>query len=358
MKYPYLITSDQHCHNWSQFSSVLPSGINSRLQIILAELNRAHAMLATRGGDTKFYAGDLFHVRGNVAPSVINPTFGAIRHAHNLNPALNAYALAGNHDLEGRNADELGNAMQQLSLIDRFNVVIEPQLVDDTVLVISWVQDLNELRAILKEWSAHPNAANIDVIIHAPVNAVIKGLPDNGLEADELAAYGFRRVFSGHYHNHMSMAGGKVFSVGALTHQTWNDPGTKAGFLLVYEDRVEYVPTSAPLFIDIGADDYPELADLRRAIEGNYVRFKIEDATEAEIKQWRDELEELGALGVNIVATKKRPDVTREASVSKAATATLEGSVAEFISKKVEGEVSAEVQRLCADFIAQARAAS
>lgn len=358
MKYPYLITSDQHCHNWSSFSSVLPSGVNSRLQIILDELTRAHETLANAGGNRSFYAGDLFHVRGNVAPSVLNPTFSTIRQVHLSWPEMESFALAGNHDLEGRNADELGNAMQQLALIENFNVVIEPTLIDETVLVISWVQDLNELREILSGWSAHPNAANIDVIIHAPLNGVIKGLPDHGLDPDELAALGFRRVFIGHYHNHKSMAGGKVFSVGATSHQTWNDPNTAAGFLLVYEDRVVHVPTAAPLFVDLERHDVTSEAELMEVCSGNYVRAKLEDVTEAEIKQWRDEIMAAGALGVNIIATKAKKAVSRDGETTRKASTTLEASVADYIEKNVEGPEQKHVQKLVADFVAQARAAS
>ena len=49
----------------------------------------------------------------------------------------------------------------------------------------------------------------------------------------DLAKLGFRRVFAGHYHHHCSFEDGKVWSIGATTHQTASDIGTKAGFLLV-----------------------------------------------------------------------------------------------------------------------------
>lgn len=355
IRYPYLVTSDQHCHNWSQFAVLREDGINSRLENILNEMSVAHAALHDAGGDSSFYGGDLFHVRGKIEPSVFNPTFARIKAIHDRYCDLTTYAIPGNHDLEGRNADELGNAMQQLSSIEGFHVYTQPTLVAGTVLVVPWYQDLDDLRAILKEWSEKvADPSQVDVIIHAPVNAVIKGIPDHGLEASELAAYGFRRVLSGHYHDHKVMEGGKVISIGATTHQTWNDPGTKAGFLLVYEDRVEFHETTAPKFVDIGTEDYPELEDLRRTVEGNYVRFKIEDATDAEIKQWRDELEGLGAIGVNMIATKKRAEATR-AGTSVSASKTLEASVAEYIASKTPADRVSNVQKLCADFIARAR---
>ena len=355
MRYPYLVTSDQHCHAWSQFSHINEAGVNNRLQIILDELKRAHDVLAAAGGKHSFYGGDLFHVRGNVQPSVFNPTVNTIREIHGSWIDLQSFALAGNHDLEGRNSNDLGNAMQQLGLIEGFNVVIGEVLAGD-VLVISWVQELDELRAVLAKWAKNERAAKLDVIIHAPVNEILKGLPDHGLSPEELAAYGFRRVFAGHYHDHKVMLGGKVISIGATTHQTWSDPNTNAGFLLVYEDRVEFHKSQAPSFVDIEGADYESMEDLVAHVAGNYVRVKLENVTEAEIKEWRDGLEESGAVGVNIVATKKRPEAERGV-VTKGASKTLEASVAEFVTKSVEGPEAAEVQKLCADFIAKARMA-
>jgi DNA repair exonuclease SbcCD nuclease subunit len=268
MRYPYLITSDQHAHSWSAFSTVDKDGVNSRLRTILNELRRAHDVLAEKGGDCSFYAGDLYHVRGRIEPAVFNPTFQAIEAIHDEYLDLAAFAVPGNHDLQGTEATSLGNAMQALGSIDRFTVDTTVGFHGD-VIVIPWHQDLADLRDRLAHQAAAMKACGrlhkTDVIIHAPVNGVIKGIPDHGLEAAELAAYGFRRVFAGHYHDHRVFEDGKVISVGALTHQTWSDVGTKAGFLLVYQDRIEHVPTEAPLFVDLDVDamgDFEGLGDL------------------------------------------------------------------------------------------------
>lgn len=361
MKYPYLITSDQHAHNWSQFATVGANGVNTRLQIILDELHRAHEVLAEQGGTESFYGGDLFHVRGRIEPSVFNPTFEAIQQIHDTYPALETWAIPGNHDLEGRDSTSIGNAMQQLAKIDAFHVFTQREIVGD-VLVIPWFQDLNDLRNVLSAYSSKEfeaksgrKASDLDVIIHAPVNAVIKGIPDHGLEAAELAAYGFRRVFAGHYHDHKVMEGGKVISIGALAHQTWNDPGTKAGFLLVWEDRIEHYPSQAPQFIDLHKEDVAD-GELASLVKGNYVRFKIDDVTAAEVNEWRSELEDAGAIGVSIIATKKRPETTRTGT-TVSASKTMESSVAEYV-EHLKPDNMAEVQKKCAELIARARSAA
>lgn len=355
MRYPYLISSDQHAHAWSAFSQVDTDGVNSRLRIILNEIERSadvlkskHDMRRYHGEPTMFLAGDLFHQRGEIKPSVFNPTVDTFRKllkgdgTTSYKPPFNVVAIPGNHDLEGRDASSLGNAMQALDSIDGFHVACEPERVDD-VVVFPWYQDLNELRARMRQF-ADPN---LDAIIHAPVNGVIKGLPDHGLEASELAALGFRRVFAGHYHDHKVMGDGKVVSIGATSHQTWSDPGTKAGFLLVYEDRIEHVPSQAPEFVDLT----PELIDAADAagfpveelVKGNYVRIKLQEATDKEKAGWKKDVLKAGALDCLVMGTSKTA-VTRSGAASKAAVS-LASSVEHYVRNDMKPLLIEEVSR-------------
>jgi DNA repair exonuclease SbcCD nuclease subunit len=326
MKYPYLISSDQHLHGWSQFSTVDADGINSRLTLILGEIEGAYETLLTEGGDTAFLAGDLLHVRGHIKPSVFNPMINSFASIH-MSEQVTTHAIPGNHDLEGKDTTALGNAMQALDEIPYFNVCIEPKIIGD-VVVFPWHQDLDALRKAMKKHARKTR----DAIIHAPVNGVIKGIPNHGLEADELAAMGYRRVFAGHYHDHKSLCDGKVFSIGATTHQTWSDVGTTAGFMLVYPDSVVHVESKAPKFMDL-AEASDAAADagctVEEMIAGNYIRVRLEEASENEIKKWRTDIIDAGALGVNIIATKKAT-TGRSGSGAKAALS-LAASVEHYI---------------------------
>lgn len=356
MQYPYLITSDQHCHSWSAFAKVNPDGVNSRLQIILDELRRAHRVLRDEGGHYSFFAGDLFHVRGKIEPSVFNPTFNTIQRIMADDPDLVAFAIPGNHDLEGSDAEALGNAMQQLAMIDRFCVDTSHELHGD-VLMVPWFKNLNDLRECLASEAASLEKAGrldkTDVIIHAPVNGVIRGLPDHGLNADELAAFGFRRVFAGHYHNHKVMADGKVISIGATTHQTWNDPGTQAGFLLVWPDRIEWHESQAPKFVDLTFDGAMVDDDLTDLVGGNYVRVRLTDVEEKEIKEWRRDLEKAGAVGVQVLVT-KTASVTRTGASAKASVS-IEASVEHYIRTDMKPFLIEEVSKEAADVLLEAR---
>src|ERR1700710_1513552 len=96
---PYGLISDTHCHGWAAFSKTGDDLVNSRLTTILDEIERCAVEVSKAGGDTIYHGGDLFHVRGSIEPSVLNPTrarFELIYKTYGVKFRL----LPGNHDLE------------------------------------------------------------------------------------------------------------------------------------------------------------------------------------------------------------------------------------------------------------------
>jgi len=348
---PYALTSDQHLHNWSAFATINGDGINSRLAIILSEMRRAASEIHALGGTRLLGAGDLFHVRGNVAPSVLNPAAD-----HFATFGLDLEFIPGNHDLEGRSSTAIGNAARTLSGVGVRTHETPTYLPDANreqgVLMIPWVENLEKLRETIEEAKSIVGGLLIDtdLIIHAPVNGVLVGLPDSGLNPTELAALGFKRVFAGHYHNHMDFGNG-VYSIGATTHQTWSDVDTKAGFLIVHEDRVEYRASHAPQFIDL-----PEGIDLEEVamiVDGHYVRARIEVKDESIVPELRDYLLKAGAKGVVIHPIKSTATVSRTgATVSSGVS--LEASINEWIKVKNGAEDTALFDR-CAAVLSKAK---
>lgn len=319
----YALVSDVHCHNWSQFSAINADGVNSRLRIVLDELIRA-AETIKQLTDTPVLrvAGDLFHVRGTIAPSVFNPTFDTFKKIADM--GVDVQIIPGNHDLEGVCADQLGNAMQQLDLIDGVEVFTETTVCEDGTVMVPWIESLDELGAECRKHAAKDR----DLIIHAPLNGVIKGLPDLGLDPVAVAMWGYRRVFVGHYHNHREPAP-TVFSIGATAHQTWCDPGSLAGFLIVDDTSVTFHETLAPKFINI---DY-ENEITRHAVEGNFVRLRLQDIEEDELKAAIDMAKKFGAAGVVNHSVRKRAAVRGLAAPQNL---TLDVSVAQFVAKDLE----------------------
>lgn len=339
----YGVVSDIHLHNWTMFNKPLSDGVNSRLNHTLKALDEACNRLRKKGGITMYIAGDLFHVRGSLSPSMLNPV---IEFFDSKEDDFEFRIIPGNHDLEGKNTNALTNAVQALSATQSCIVCNETTVFDDdNVVMIPWFDKLDDLRAELKSISLK-DIEEYTAIIHAPLNGVLKNLPDHGLDPKELEDLGFHRVLCGHYHNHRNF--NNVFSIGALTHQTWSDVDTKAGYIIIDNEKLTHYETNAPKFVDF---DF-EWDDAAAEIEcgGNFVRVKLGEATEEEIKKIRQDIEsKYGAFGVIVQSLPKVKAATRSASIS--AGASLGKSIEEWIDKNIEGADKTAVYKNCDDIL-------
>lgn len=328
----FAVLSDSHLHNWRQFASTNENGINSRLVHILKEFRRcAHTLRQHKpDGDAVIYhAGDLFHVRGNVPPSVLNPTLQAISDIVD-EYGVELWLLPGNHDMEMNSDLSVGYAINSLSSIKGVNVTSDIAFDDrNKVLMHRWHDRLDDLRRkVISSAASFDSPEDVTLIIHAPLNGVIKGIPDYGLSADEVSGWGFRRVYIGHYHNHRHFDCGRVVSVGATTHQTFSDIDTRAGFIIDGDSGFSFFESIAPKFVDIGSDLAP--SEFEKKCKDNFVRVRLGESSPAEIAEIRERIISLGARGVSIEAQPARKSVKREnAGVTKAMT--IRESVMSFI---------------------------
>lgn len=353
---PYGIISDTHCHSWSAFSKVGEDLVNTRLTTILDEIERCAIEVKKAGGDTIYHGGDLFHVRGSIEPSVLNPTRARFEHIHKTH-GITFYLLPGNHDLEFKHSSAVGNSVEAM----RSEWVEVGHDVNETlwgtgsgVVMVPWIDRIEDLKAKLAEladsYRGRGNIAGFDLVIHAPVDGVIEGLPDHGLTGDWLAALGFKRVFSGHYHNHKEIVPNKVWSIGATTHQTWGDVGSKAGFLIVSHSEVKWHSTHAPQFVDI--NEVMDANEVALRCDGNFVRVKVQNAKPSEVSAMRDGLMTHGALGVNINVVKVAATGRATVSTVKAGSS-VEVQVTDYI-KSVSFEHSELVAQAAIAVLAEA----
>lgn len=351
---PYGIVSDQHFHNWSAFASVNAAGINSRLEYQLNELRRCADAVRAAGGNTIFNAGDTFHVRGSLAPSVLNPVIDL--HRELIAEGFKIHILAGNHDLESRESNRISSAITALSGVGCSTASDGMTTMLPTVKMLPWIQSVEELKRILEEDSKKPESAGCDLIIHAPIDGVIPGLPDHGLTGEYLETLSYRRIFSGHYHNHKEIAAGRVWSIGATTHQTWGDVGTKAGFLVVTDSEVKWHSSHAPSFIDIDAST--PVDDIPLIVDGNFVRIRTESTKSSDIEALRAHMLDCGARGVNIIQVKSSAaSVSRTGGAVMKSGETTEASVNTFINSQSFKSKPA-LSTLCADIMATVRSAA
>lgn len=328
MSAPYLLISDTHYHSWSEFSKTV-NGVNSRLAQIIGSTYIAAASLKAHGGKVIIHAGDCFHVRGRLEPSVLNPVVDLYKGL--IEDGFQIYMLPGNHDLQGNDSERVSNAVTALEAV---GVVIAhaPMFIPDVnAYLFPWYSSVDALTAAMGSARVDlinddPDFQDCDAIIHAPIDGVLPHLPPHGATAKDLAHIGYRRVFAGHYHHHRDMGDG-VYSIGALTHQTWGDVGSQAGFVIVDGDEVMQYESGAPKFIDFDPDMDPD------TITGNYVRARLEFEDLGEVDELRESLIKMGAAGVRVNAVRKPQAATRVGSTA----ATASGSVS--IESSIEGWV-------------------
>ncbi len=325
----YAVLSDIHAHAWSLFATTNTDGVNSRLRIVLDEIERAAKMLLAEGGKDMIIAGDIFHTRGTIDPEVLNPvrqTLEKIRKS-----GITIFIIPGNHDLKSADTKELSSAVQNLQIrSDTANIgeihVINQPIVHFGFAFVPWRANNELLLKDIAELSKGALSKTRDLFIHAGIDGVLSGVPGSGLTSDVLADYGFRRVFAGHYHNHKDMSRG-VYSIGATTHHNWGDVGTRAGFLMVEEStsEVTFHDSKAPKFVDVtGLDEF----EMELECMGNYVRYRGPAMTQSQINEFRQALKDWGALGVSIEV----PRLVVSARTTAPATGlTLDQSVDSFI---------------------------
>lgn len=344
MSRPILIFSDPHYHDFSQFSTINAKGLNSRLADTLRATAEAYKNANSLGAYTAICCGDIFHVRGKVKPSVLNPTSQTFQTLHDR-MAFRTHAISGNHDLETDKSSDLTSAITTLRNIEGFAVhsdMVAHSLLDERnvmVTFVPWEPDLKKLRALIKAGPTR-NDKPTALVIHAPMNGVISGLPDHGLTVDDFKDCGFDKVFIGHYHNHKRFQVGKteVISVGALTHQNFGDVEHKAGYLLWYPDtgEVKHFTTNAPRFMHVEADRVGDL--IPSAAADNYI--KVVNGvfeSDAEIQAIKDELILKGAKAVVVEGVTKRPAVTR-GSTSSTAAPTIHSILGDYVKRTYPGD--------------------
>lgn len=339
----YGLMADLHCHPWSSFSIVDSEGRNDRLMHIIHEIRRCCAEVRRRGGRLVFIAGDVFHTRGSVVPSVFNPLRDALE--DEAKNAMQFYIIPGNHDLEGRTSNTLTSAVEMLSGVESVFTKHDPDMIGSSMAVIPWEPDIKALLNSAAYLAAHRcEPAKTDLIIHAGIDGVLLGMPDHGLTVDMLTDLGFRRVFAGHYHNHKFMGRG-VWSIGAPTHQTWSDVGSRAGWLIVDPKEVHFFASHAPNFINItGVEDQDELPLI---VDGHYVRACVEEATPSEVDDLRSTLRDMGARGVLVQSIPAKSVGVRTPGIATTTLASLDRAIANYcVAKGLSSDVITDCDAL------------
>ena len=313
INYPYGVISDVHFHAWTFGSYTTTNGVNSRLEDTIKEFKRACYEVRKAGGNDIVVTGDLFHTRGEIQPTVNNPVYDMF--VELSEDSFDFHVLPGNHDLETDETTEHGCVFKAFSSIRGFNTYYKPTIVPigdygrgEYAIIIPWMTD-RIYEAIQKEKNTKFDHRTFTLFGHAGLNDVLTGVKGS-VTAIDIHNLGMRNAFFGHYHNHkhFSLDDGTrqsdVYSVGALTHQSFKDVGSTAGFIVVHSlENVRFHNSEAPEFINFDHDDWMRTSGLDpRKFTNNYVRMNFASKTaslsKGEILAIKSSLQAVGSLRV------------------------------------------------------------
>jgi hypothetical protein len=195
------------------------------------------------------------------------------------------------------------------------------------LVLLPWIKDKEKT---FKEFLVYKSCEKTYYFMHAPLDGAIPGLRLPGIDPKELAVEN-GAVFCGHYHNHKEFPG-NVYSVGALTHNTWSDVGSKAGFIILdtNTNKITFHASAAPRFVEL--DGSMTFGEMELEADGNYAKVKISDATSAEIAALRKRLMDAGAKQVTIISEPKDKEGPVRGGAVTCSVGSLEASIESYIN--------------------------
>lgn len=300
MKSPILCVGDCHFHNHKAFSTIVADGMTSRLDYALRAWGTAVEAGLKEGCKLLVFAGDMFHIRGHLRPSVYNAVYDMV--ARTAAQGLKLVMIPGNHDYE--------NYYDNDTAIDKFGEIEDVHVLSracPALTVDGWkiagVPYHHNPGHFKKRYEEVCREAKPDVVLtheyfdeYMPVEMGRRGISIEFLQ-EHMPKNAI--VVNGHYHVPGYIAGSRVLDAGRLLPQSFADVnGGGYGCWMVRPGRdPKFVPIESPQFITINGFKKGD----EKIVKGNYVR--IEARTDKAAITIREKCEAAGALGVvaNIV---------------------------------------------------------
>jgi DNA repair exonuclease SbcCD nuclease subunit len=285
-KQPILVLADPHFHNYKNHSTTI-GGKNSRLLHVAETVKAAIDIGGEKGCGAVAIAGDIFHVRGAVRPSVLMTVAECLEYA--VSRDIEVVLIPGNHDMEyfrgGETAVDILSEMKKVHVLDGK----APWLIGGWDIVgIPYIHDVEEFKDAFGKLLAleKPDL----VLMHQGVDDFkpSETTPETGIVASALENDGW--VISGHYHTAKKV--GRVLSPGAPLQHTFGDEGQERGCWVLTEGDAEFIPIDvAPKFYTVST-----AKDLKKLKAPCFVRIKAK--TERAAKSLREKALEAGAESV------------------------------------------------------------
>ncbi len=245
-----LFFSDLHCHAWSQYSTRLPNGLNSRLQDCLNIIHQAKKIVEEQLVNYVFFVGDLFHSRTKIDIDVYYATFRAMRDLASIGVPI--YILKGNHDCHNRVGD-----VHSLEAFKTIAAVVDRPMIrtlqsGDEKVSVAMFPYTSDVPRLIEQFEGLP-AMDL-VLFHQGVREAVVGpygmTVHSELALSNLPLNRVRYCIAGDYHKRQFLADGKFHYCGSPLQLTFGEAGEEKAFSLIDTSdwKIQTIPTSAPRF--------------------------------------------------------------------------------------------------------------
>lgn len=261
----YIVFSDLHAHEFTEFAKPDDEYINSRLANIVNAVKDIFS-IARKEGRTVLFAGDLFHARGSVRSEVFNFIFKVFQE----NTDIPVIMIRGNHDASN-NSLTSPSSIEPFSVFPNVHLVTQLEHFDyhgDTITAVSYGDEHAEMKEFIKD-----NPADI-LLAHLGIEGA-KGAGYSKLEGAFTVADMYpennKVVLMGHYHRSQKFTDNMLY-VGNPVAQNFSDAGMPKG---AYTFEINNHTLQDLKFIDLG---YPmfeavTVANYNNVKEDSYVRL-------------------------------------------------------------------------------------
>lgn len=281
MTAPMIIAADFHMHNWKAHSTMGGDGVNSRLQVGLDCLKQVGEHAKRVGAQDIIIAGDLFHVRGKLTPSVLTPVADALGA---LGANFQITLLAGNHDQENYNGGPTG--LDTLDNIPGIRVVTKPVCLNleggQSVVFIPYFRSNDDFKNELiqmRDGALHRGIKVKAVVIHQGIDGISPSMPTISVDQKWFKdAWPNMPIFSGHYHE--SRRFNKLVNIGSPYQQTFGDEGFM-NVCWMYDfdnEEISACLIDAPIFMTIDAK-----FSKWEKVKGNIIRAHAKTAAKGKL---------------------------------------------------------------------------
>lgn len=257
-----LVYSDIQFHPWREFSRILPSGRNSRLEDQLNVQDEIFKFSVENSIDLLVHTGDLFEeLSQKIDKEVFLSVFSKfVEFSKKTIPVI---LLAGNHDQltkidTGLHILEPFKEIKNVAVIDKTTV----EKIEDIDLCFIPYKRSNFAEEVVKTVANLSSSKNRYLFSHQSVSGAKIGsrdfvLKDDILKADFLPDK-FTVIFNGHYHK-AQMLSDNFIIVGSPLQKDFGERLDSKGFWVFDTNKsikdIEFIETQAPKFFKIETSD-------------------------------------------------------------------------------------------------------